>query len=536
MMERVSPRGAARFRGWLLLLACILWGPLGCKVGPEYLRPDAPVADGWIDSAHPQLQGEPVDPRYWWTSFNDPLLSEVVERAHRDNLSVREAGMRVLEARANYGIATGNLFPQNQQITSDLTHTKISGNRPNFPRTPIPGFNTSFDDYSLGYAANWELDFWGRFRRAIDAAHAELDASVENHDDVLVILLGETASSYIEMRTFERRIQLAQENAGIQRKTLQLVKNRLDAGTVTELDYAQSETNLRDTEALIPHFERLHREANNRLCVLLGLPVRDLSNEIGNTGDIPLPPQNISVNPPADLLRRRPDVRRAERLLAAQSERIGIATAEFYPHLSINGNIGLDSGKFSSLFDSNSITGSVNPSLRWNFLNYGRIRNNVRAQDARFQQLAYAYRHQVLKADAEVENGIVGFIKSHEQVGFLRQSAKAARRAVELSIVRYEGGKADFNEVFLLQAQLVRKLDAVAVTEGDVAKSFVSIYRGLGGGWEIRLGGVPQTFARAETNASADAPQANPGVVPEAKPIQPAPVDAGDGKQPSVNP
>ena len=411
-----------------------------------------------------------------------------------------------------------------------MLHTKISGNRPNFPKTPIPGFNKSFDDFLFGYSANWELDFWGRFRRSIDAAESELNASVENHDDILVILLGDTSSTYIELRTLERRIQLATENANIQRKTLQLVKNRLDAGTVTELDYAQSETNLRDTEALIPQFERLRREANNRLCILLGMPPRDLAHEIGDTGNIPLPPQSVNVGVPADLLRRRPDVRRVERQLAAQSERIGISTAEFYPHISINGNIGLEASTFSSLFDAKSITGTVNPSFRWNFLNYGRIRNNVQVQEARFQQLAYNYRNTVLKANAEVENGIVGFIKTHDQVELLRQSAKAARRAVELSIVRYEGGKADFNEVFLLQAQLVRKLDAVAVTEGDVAKTFVTIYRGLGGGWEIRLGGAPEV-------ASLPAVNANPELVPNAQPIGPiAPPGPVDGNLPNLQP
>jgi NodT family efflux transporter outer membrane factor (OMF) lipoprotein len=513
-----------RNSGWLLrVVLVVLAFTTGCRVGPDYRRPCPDIADEWIDSQHERLQGEPIDPRYWWTSFQDPVLERLIVSARGENLTVRQAGMRVMEARAQFAIARGDWFPQSQQVQGSYVFTDISANRPNFAN--VPGFSRSFSNWQLGMAATWELDFWGRFRRSIDAAGAELDATVENYDDVLVILFGDVATTYIDLRTLEQRIDLAKENAEIQRKTLELVKNRLDAGKITELDYKQSETNLRQTEATIPNLERLRRETNNRLCVLLGRPPVDLTPEIGRTARIPIPPPSFALNIPADLLRRRPDIRRAERQLAAQSERIGIAAAEFYPHLGLQGNIGVEAANFSKLFTGDSIGGSVGPTLNWNVLNYGRIRNNVRAQEARFQQLAYAYLNTVLNANAEVENAVVGFIKYHEQRGFLEQSAAASRRATELSVIRYDGGTADFNEVFLLQGIQVGRLDAVAEAQGNVAKSFVGIYRGLGGGWEIRTGGVPPLTPLPPVTEELPSVPAQPeaGSVPPAVDVGPQP-------------
>lgn len=456
----------------------------GCLVGPDYAKPAVPLKDQWTDIAHPRLFGECADTAGWWNHFGDPDLNYLVNTAYEENLTLRQAGMRIEESRANLGVARGNLGPQQQDIYGNFTRSRISQNRQNI----FPGQALSNQNISLGLEGAWELDFWGRFRRAIQAASGELDASVENYDDVLVILISDTANNYIDMRTFEQRVQLAQQNVEIQTGTFKLVQAKFDAGTVSVLDVAQAETQLAQTEALIPALETARRQASNRICVLMGQPSRDLGVELGITNKIPVPPPSVAVGVPADLLRQRPDIRRAERQLAAQSARIGVATSEFYPHFSVSGVIAYDAVNIGKLIQPESIGGSIAPQFRWNVLNWGRIRNGVLLQDATFQRLAYAYQNQMVVADQEVENAIIAYLQGHERVAALERAVKAAQLAVDKVTEQYRIGVTDFNRVFLLQAALVQQQDALASARGDVAKSLVALYRALGGGWEIRLG------------------------------------------------
>lgn len=459
------------------------WVRNGFKVGPNYCRPQAPIASEWIDYRDPRVKSEPTDLSAWWKVFNDPVLNRLIEMSYEQNLSLREAGARVLAARAQRDFAVGNLFPQTQEAAGAYSRNKASQEQALGAPPEV-----WFSDWNAGFNLSWELDFWGRFRRAVESADATLDASIENYDDVLVILLADVATNYIQYRTFEQRLFYANANVEIQRKSYQLAKDKQEAGATTERDTQQAKQILEQTRALIPALEIGLRQTNNRLCVLLGIPPKDLADILSATKDIPAPPLEVTVGIPADLLRRRPDVRRAERLVAAQSAQIGIAESEFYPHISLNGTIGVAADQFKELFDTpDSMTGSIGPSFRWSILNYGRLSANVRFQDARFQELAYAYQNSVLNAARETEDGIIAFLQSQEQTSRLLASVEAANRTVEITAEQYRQGAVDFTPLFLFQDTLTQQQDQLAVARGNIATSLITIYRSLGGGWDMRL-------------------------------------------------
>ena len=463
---------------------CTSWSDYihnGFKVGPNYCPPAAPVADHWIDDANPNVGSEPVQDAAWWQTFGDPVLDDFVQAAYRQNLSLRIAGWRILEARAERGIAVGNLFPQLQQATGDYMRNQISKTSPNV--TPI----MHFDEWTIGTNLAWELDFWGRFRRAIESADAKLDSSVENFDDVLVLLLSEVAQSYANVRTAEQRLVYAQQNVVDQEKSLNLATVKFQAGATTKLDVTQGQSNLSQTEATIPPLLAARRQAANQLCILMGMPPRDIDEMLGRR-TIPTASPRVVVGIPADLLRRRPDVRRAEREAAAQSAQIGVATSELYPHFSITGTISFDTAQFKDLFGADSLAGSVGPTFNWNILNYGRLVNNIRVQDARFQQLALFYQNTVLQANAEVENSLIGFLQAQRQVKFLAESVTAASQSLDLVRTQYNEGKTDFNRVLNVEQLLTQQEDQLAVSQGSVAQNLILVYKSIGGGWQIRLG------------------------------------------------
>jgi NodT family efflux transporter outer membrane factor (OMF) lipoprotein len=466
----------------------------GLKVGPNYCRPGASVAQQWLDQGNSAINGGQIQNAAWWQHFNDPVLDSLVWSAYQQNLTLRAAGLRILEARAQRAIVAGNLFPQTQNASGDYSRIALSKNGPS-GGSP----NLHFDDWTLGGNLAWELDFWGRFRRAIEAADANLDVSVENYDDVLVILISEVALSYSNVRIAEQRLDYAKQNVDIQRGSLHLAEERLRHGIVTRLDVTQAISNLEQTDASIRPLEAARRQAVNQLCILMGIPPRDLDEMLVNHHGIPKAPAHLAIGIPAELLRRRPDVRRAEREVAAQSALIGVATSDLYPHFSINGTIFVDALKAEDLFKADSVAGSVGPSFSWNILNYGRLVNNIRVQEARFQQLAVQYQNTVLQANAEAENAIIGMLKAQQQVESLQRSADASRESVDLVSSQYREGIVDFNRVFNVQQFLTQQQDQLAVAEGSVAQSMIQLYRALGGGWQVRLNNTaPPTVALAE--------------------------------------
>ncbi len=453
----------------------------GFKIGPNYATPPAPLAEDWIDAADKRVRSDRDDLAGWWTVFNDPLLNQMMQTAYRQNLTLRQAGYRILAARAQLGITTGQFFPQAQ--FADGSFQRIAQG------------TTNSNQWNLNFTSAWELDFWGRFRRAIIAADDNLDASVFDYDDVLVSLLGDVASTYVQIRTAQERIRLLENIIGIQRDVLTFIEGQLKLGKVAELDRAQARSNLSQSMAQLNALRITLRTAQNQLCILLGMPATDLTNLLASapSTSIPIAPDDVVVGIPADLLRRRPDVRRAERLAAAQAEQIGIAEADWYPAISISGNLGWRAAELSQLFTPQSFNGRMGPSFQWNLLNYGRIVNNVRLQDARFQELVVAYQNLVLQADLEVENGIVTFLQAQDQAKNLATSVDEAYIALEVIVAQYQAGLAgvDFNRYALIQQTLVQQQDGWAQSRGQIAQGLIAVYRALGGGWQIKCGPVP---------------------------------------------
>jgi NodT family efflux transporter outer membrane factor (OMF) lipoprotein len=496
----------------------------GFKVGPNYQKPPAPVAATWIDAADRRVKPETADLSHWWTVFGDPALDSLVDNALRQNLSLRQAGYQILYARAVRNIAIGNLFPQTQRATGDYLRNAISTEVAN--RSQSVFTKRFYPQWDFGFNLSWELDFWGRYRRAVESAEDTLEASVANYDAVLVTLLGDIATAYVQLRTLQAQIKLTQANVELQRKTLEIVAARAKGGAVTELDLDQAQSNLSQTEAQIPQLLILQRQANLQLGVLLGIPPEDLLPRL-QAGDIPAAPTDVAAGIPADLLRRRPDVRKAERQAAAQSAQIGIAESDFYPHIALNGNLGYSAAHFARLFRPSAFVGTFGPAFQWNILNYGRILNDVRAQDAQFQAFVAAYQNTVLTAAQEVESGLTIFLQAQDQVKYLTESVNAAEKAVSIALAQYRGGLIDFNRVALVELNLVQQQNLLAQARGNIALGLIQVYRALGGGWEVNGAGcqangpAPTTPPPAPEQLPTPRPQTQPGQDSAAAPLRP---------------
>ncbi|MGD8614227.1 MAG: efflux transporter outer membrane subunit [Gammaproteobacteria bacterium] len=484
-------------RNWRSAAGCALGAALllnGCTtLGPDYQPPEPEVEQRWLDTDAPGVQPREVDYGAWWSVFDDPVLNALIEEAYQQNLPLQIAGLRILEARAQLGIAIGDQYPQLQQAAGALNRNRISENSPNF--NPIA--EDSFWQANIGFDAAWELDFWGRFRRGVESAAASLGSQVASFDSALVSLTAEVARVYVTIRTLQEQLEVARANAATQQRGYEIANVRYEAGAVSELDRAQALTLLRDTEAAIPVLQGRIRQSMNALSILLGAPPRDLSVRLGE-GGIPETPAEVAVGMPADLLRRRPDIRQAELQAAAQSALIGVARSELYPRLSLVGSIGFVSSDtnqsdLGDLFKGDSLAYSVGPSFVWPIFNYGRLQNNVRVQDARLEQLLVNYQNQVLDAAREVEDGLAGFLAARAATDYLGDSVDAAQRAVDLSLIQYREGAVDYQRVLDSQQRLLGAEEAWTNARGDIILSLVQTYKALGGGWQIRTG---QDFVR----------------------------------------
>lgn len=481
------PSAAIGALGILLLLG-------GCTmVGPDFVKPDAPIAQKWTESGELQLTSTQTDHANWWKSFNDPVLDKLIDEAYDQNLTLQIAGLRILEARAQLGLAVGSAWPQQQQGQLSTIYSDPSDN------TAGSAFTSSSWNYNLGLSIGWEIDFWGKFRRGIESADANLLASIADYDTVLVSLTADVANAYVVIRTLEEQLTIARENVKIQERSLNIADVRFRNGATTELDVQQAKTLLFNTQATIPALESGVRQAQNVLSILLGKPPGTIQQMLGGEGRIPKPPAEVAIGIPADLLRRRPDVRGAELQAAAQSALIGVAKADFYPSVALLGSIGFaatqsstttKSGKsgIDEWFTGDSLTYMGGPSVTWNIFNYGQISNNVRTQDARLQQLLINYQNVVLRAAAEVEDASVGFVQSQQQSKFLDDSVASAKRSVDLAVIQYRDGAVDYTRVLNTQQSLVAQQDQSTTVRGDIARYLVDMYRALGGGWQLREG------------------------------------------------
>jgi NodT family efflux transporter outer membrane factor (OMF) lipoprotein len=488
----------------LVLLTMLL---TGCTtLGPDFVKPTAPVEEKWIETKDPQIKAESADHSAWWKVFNDPVLDNLIEIASEQNLSLRVAGLRILESRALLGIAVGLQYPQVQQLNGGYTYLKSSKNAPplsSFPDDINNRIDNSSNVYQIGFDAAWELDFWGKFRRSVEAADAGLAASIAGYDNLLVILTGEVAAAYVVIRTLEQRLEFARSNVVVQQRSLKIADVRYKGGVTSELDVQQARSLLRNTQALIPVLEISIRQAKHGLNVLLGIPPSDLPELLEGPSVIPKVPAEVAVGIPADLLRRRPDIRLAEFQAAAQGALIGVAKADLYPHFALGGSIGFAAGSGNDLFDSNSLTSFFTPfSFRWDIFNYGRIKNKVRVQDARFEQQLTIYQNKVLEAAREVEDALIGFIRSQKQAQFLADAVIAAQRASELALLQYKEGLIDYTPVLNTQQVLVSQEDSFATSRGDIVRYLIAVYKALGGGWQIRIGKdlIPEQTAETMRN------------------------------------
>jgi NodT family efflux transporter outer membrane factor (OMF) lipoprotein len=456
----------------LALLACT-------AVGPDHEAPQADVPADWSESA--QLSAQPAELERWWQRLEDPVLDQLVERAIGDGLDLRSALARVSEARALRGIAAADRVPTVDAFGS-YEHRSESEN------TPFGPFAPETDITTLGIDAAWEVDLWGRVRRSVEAADAELEATVEDARDVAVIVAAETARTYVELRAFQLRLEIALRNVSLQEQTLELVRARQEAGLVGERDVAQAATNVEFTRSRVPELEVGLRAAENRLAVLLGrapgmLPA-ELAAALAASAPVPRAPTSFAVGVPADLVRRRADVRRAERALAAEVARIGMAEGDLYPRLALFGSLGVAADPVEDLFESDSGFASIGPSLRWNIFDGGRLRNRVRAQDARADQALIAWEQTVLLALEEAENAMTGFVREQVRRGSLGLAAEQARLAVELARTEYEAGLTDFQSVLSSERALADLEDGLALSDSAVTTQLVALCKALGGGFE----------------------------------------------------
>jgi len=476
----------------VVLLLC------SCTVGPNFVKPGTAVSPAWLDADDWRVKTGPAEYRAWWKAFNDPVLDRLIERAYQGNLSLRIAGVRVLEARAQLGIAVGRLYPQAQQAFGSLQEIRTSERSALgaiVGSSPLPRVDNIFDYWQdqIGVSASWEIDFWGKFRRAIESADANLRATMADYDSALVSLTADVTNSYIAIRTLEKRLAIARQAVETQKESLKIAEDRLRYGMAPRLDVEQARTLLNDTSAAIPALEAQLRQAKNSLSLLLGMLPGDLTEILPGSSEIPVAPPEIVVGIPNDLLRRRPDIRSVEYQAAAQSAQIGMAKADLYPAFSLTGTFGFLSTnvsdfKLSNMFNWDSRTFQWGPSAQWNIFNYGRITNNVRVQDARLEQLLIAYQNTVLKAHKEVEDALVAYLKAQERAEFLNRSTAAARNTLDFAIDQYREGLKDFTTVLIAQQALLSEQDNLTITLGNLSSNLVAVYRGLGGGWEIREG------------------------------------------------
>jgi NodT family efflux transporter outer membrane factor (OMF) lipoprotein len=459
----------------LLILATSLVLTACTSVGPDYEAPVASTPPEWREGAGTAY--DPTTPALaeWWSAFDDPVLDRLVMRAIEHGPDIREAIARLREARALRGVTGADQFP-----TLAASGSYARSGQSEF--TPLGAEAPDSHLYVAGLDASWELDLWGRVRRAVEAADAELAAATEDARGVALAVAAETAVNYVELRAFQQRVGIARTNVRLQEQTLALVRARFDAGLVSERDLAQAATNVAVTRSRVPAFESGARAAENRLSVLLGFAPGELAGELDVSRTIPVPPTSAAVGVPADLVRNRPDIRRAERLVAAEHARIGVAVGDLYPRLALSGSLGVAADDASNLAESGSSFFGIGPSVRWSLFDGARLRRRVEAQDARAEQALVRWERTVLGALEESETTMTAFLREQARRRDLLDAAVQARRAVELAQLEYKEGQSDFQAVLDSERALAQLEDELAQADAAIATQFVALHKALGSG------------------------------------------------------
>jgi NodT family efflux transporter outer membrane factor (OMF) lipoprotein len=464
----------------------------GCTmVGPNFITPEAQVADDWATRDAARIgTGRPEDAA-WWKTFGDPTLDHLIDVAYSQNLGLQQAGVNVLKARAQLAAAIGNEYPQKQQAVGELLY--YDRGISDISSLPLGTSEESLSTLRYGLTSTWEIDFWGKFRRAVESADESFLASISNYDAALVSLTATVGTTYVGMRTTAERIGVYRKNVKVQEESLAIARARFENGETSERDVSQASSQLAETRAQIPPLEASLAQDRNALAVLVGVTPARTGAELKAKGPIPDAPRKVAAGIPRDLLRQRPDVRQAEQVAAAESALIGATKADLYPAFSLSGTFGFSSSDIANrnlgdAFEWSGHVASAGPAVQWNLFNYGQITNQVRAQDAQFQAAVLSYQNTVLQAQQEVENALISFVKAIEAVRHLRDAVAAARRSVELSLIQYKEGATDYTTVLTAEQGLLRQQDQLTIARGNVPKSLISVYQALGGGWQIRKG------------------------------------------------
>ena len=459
-LSRIAVSGAC-----LLLASCTV-------LGPDYQAPDVKEIHSWQNLSQDLFRENvsATDYQQWWKHLNDPVLDKLIDEALSNNPDVRIAGLRILEALAQLGIAQSLTGPQLTQATADWLR---AGQHQ-------AGQTASGSSYSAAFNLGWELDFWGKFQRGIESADASYFATLAQYDDVQILMIAQVAQFYSAIRTLEARLQIAQDNARIQQRSLQITELLFKSGNTAELDVQQAKTQYLGTLSSIPQLETSLRQSQNALSTLLARAPGPLPEMSANTGKIPQGQLALVAEMPADLLRRRPDVRLAERQLAAQSGLIGIAESELYPSITLLGTLGIKgTGGGNEVF-----SWAAGPSISWNLLDRGTLTNQILVQDARFEQLHERYRDAVFKAAREVDDAAVAYANGQTEVQLLTQTGAAASRSLEIANTQYREGMADFQRVLDSQRALFSQQERLVNSRGAQIQDLITLYKALGGGWE----------------------------------------------------
>ena len=449
----------------------------GCAVGPNYHTPEITMPSSY-ETPMALSEEEEVELRSWWTQFDDPMLNVLIHEAISQNLDLKIAVEKINQVRAQYQIKAAELAPK-IDMTAEQQRTRISQNLFDAPFLGPP--TQSF--YRVGFDASWEIDIFGKRRREKESAFYEYEAERENARDVYITLLGEVAQSYIEIRSLQHQIDITKRQIFIQRELLDLTTSLFDAGLSSEIDEKEIQALLEATRATLPPLEITLKQTIHGLATLLGKAPENFEDEFAQAAPIPLSTQEIPLGLPSDLLRRRPDIRQAERLLAAATANVGAAIADLFPRFSLLGNYGFQSNGYGRWIQAQSRSWAIGPSMDWPIFHFGRIRENIKAQNSLQEQALLSYEQTILTALEDVENSLVGYYKEEERRSRLEREVAAKHRAYELKRELYLSGLADF-QTFLQADQdlLTSQNDLIASTE-KLSTSLVALYKALGGEW-----------------------------------------------------
>ncbi len=457
----------------------------GCKaVGPDYRPVQVAVPSEWpsVDSsADADMRTADTEAlAQWWTTLGDPVLSSLVERAVSNNKDLKIALTRIRQSRAVLGVAEKQLDPS---VSGSALYRRSQSGTPTAEDSDPAPFSTGSDFFDAGFDASWEIDVFGKKHRSIEAAAAELEASEEGYRSVLVSLVSETATNFVRLRTLQKQLEIVQQNLELQEKVLAVLEDQAEAGLITYLRVRQSSYNIESTRARIPGYRISIEETMNTLAILLGEMPGDLHQELSAAAPIPYPGIEIAIGIPADILRRRPDIRNAERTLAAQTARIGVATADLYPTFAISGFLGMTAASSTAFFSDDSPTLSITPFVSVPLFNRDKIRDQIEIQNALQERALIEYENTVLDAIKEVRDAIMAYGEEQKRYRILEKGASEARSAFDISAERFRIGLIDFLDVLDAQRALLLFEENQVSSRGAITQDLIKLYKALGGGW-----------------------------------------------------